>query len=120
MSYLQPVLTKKQRANAKKWIKALRSGKFEQGFGKLCHDGKYCCLGVAAEVCNVPVNLGHEELNDRDAREILGLIDGCGSGRGDEETLTQINDRVSQPFHRDFNGIADLLEESLAKCEVPE
>ncbi len=29
---------------------ALESGKFKQGEGALCRDGKYCCLGVACEV----------------------------------------------------------------------
>lgn len=36
----------------KKWLKALRSGEYQQGIGELKSiDGKYCCLGVAAEVC---------------------------------------------------------------------
>jgi hypothetical protein len=35
----------------KKWIKALRSGKYEQGQTMLCDDdGKYCCLGVLAQI----------------------------------------------------------------------
>lgn len=34
-----------------KWTAALRSGEFEQGVGSLkTLDGKYCCLGVLAEV----------------------------------------------------------------------
>jgi hypothetical protein len=41
--------------NAKKWVEALRSDKFEQGTGKLIQptdDGgvKHCCLGVLCEV----------------------------------------------------------------------
>lgn len=36
--------------NAKKWVAALRSGKYEQGRTLLCANGKYCCLGVACEV----------------------------------------------------------------------
>lgn len=40
-----------------RWVKALRSGDYEQGKGHLCQfddDGnaKYCCLGVAYEVFN--------------------------------------------------------------------
>lgn len=33
-----------------KWVKALHSGKYRQGTGALCRQGKpreYCCLGVA-------------------------------------------------------------------------
>jgi hypothetical protein len=32
------------------WLDALRSGKYEQGTGTLCHDNKYCCLGVLEHV----------------------------------------------------------------------
>jgi len=28
------------------WVKALMSGKYEQGEGSLYRNGKYCCLGV--------------------------------------------------------------------------
>lgn len=35
----------------RKWIDALRSGKYKQGRYFLCNvDDEYCCLGVAAEV----------------------------------------------------------------------
>lgn len=34
----------------KEWVNALRSGKYEQGRGCMYRDGKYCCLGVLAEV----------------------------------------------------------------------
>lgn len=43
-----------------KWIKALRSGQYKQGNGflkyksdELAHPFKYCCLGVAGELCGV-------------------------------------------------------------------
>jgi len=36
------------------WIAALRSGNYEQGRQSLCSGGKYCCLGVYAELQNVP------------------------------------------------------------------
>lgn len=49
---------KKMDPKAKKvWLKALRSGKYEQAALMLCHlDGEsisYCCLGVLAEECIV-------------------------------------------------------------------
>lgn len=34
----------------KKWVEALRSGKYVQGNGTLCHGGKYCCLGVLVDI----------------------------------------------------------------------
>lgn len=47
----------------KKWVKALRSGKYNQGSGALCKRFRnefgnitkieYCCLGVLNKVCNL-------------------------------------------------------------------
>ncbi len=43
-----------------KWLKDLRSGKFEQGSGELCYHSneedldRYCCLGVLAAQKNAP------------------------------------------------------------------
>lgn len=35
----------------KRWIKALRSGEYEQGKGRLKdEEGKYCCLGVLCDI----------------------------------------------------------------------
>lgn len=33
------------------WIKALRSGEYQQGVGGLFCNGLYCCLGVGAQLC---------------------------------------------------------------------
>ena len=52
-----------------KWIKALRSGKYKQGFGRLKqrndtnHRPEYCCLGVLREL--MPVE--YQELSSRSA-----------------------------------------------------
>jgi hypothetical protein len=35
---------------AEKWVTALESGEYTQGFGVLQQDGKYCCLGVLCEL----------------------------------------------------------------------
>lgn len=35
----------------KKWIEALRSGKYQQGMRRLkTHDNKFCCLGVLCDI----------------------------------------------------------------------
>src|SRR6266851_1373779 len=36
--------------NIRKWVDALRSGKYQQTTGKLSDGQAYCCLGVACEV----------------------------------------------------------------------
>lgn len=40
-----------------KWLRALRSGEYKQAEGTLYDDGRYCCLGVAGNVCGVPDNI---------------------------------------------------------------
>lgn len=42
-----------------KWIAALRSGKYEQGKEKLHCDGKFCCLGVLADIVKPEQYDGH-------------------------------------------------------------
>ncbi len=36
--------------NAKKWVKALLSGKYKQADGQLRDGDKFCCLGVACDL----------------------------------------------------------------------
>src|SRR4051812_2834892 len=36
--------------NARKWVEALRSGRFKQTRGVLTNDEGYCCLGVACQL----------------------------------------------------------------------
>ena len=47
-------MTQEQKANVKAWIKALRSPKYQQGVGSLNRNEKYCCLGVLADINNIP------------------------------------------------------------------
>jgi hypothetical protein len=45
------------RENVKKWVKALRSGKYKQGRGALLikegNSEKYCCLGVVCKLAGM-------------------------------------------------------------------
>lgn len=36
--------------NLRMWVRALRSGQYEQGKTYMAKDGKYCCLGVAQDI----------------------------------------------------------------------
>ena len=40
----------KRRENRRKWVEALRSGKYKQTSGSLHDDNGFCCLGVACEI----------------------------------------------------------------------
>lgn len=45
-----------KKSDVKKWVKALRSGEYQQGEGELCREDEiggereYCCLGVACDI----------------------------------------------------------------------
>jgi len=102
--------------NAKAWIAALRSGKYKQGTGALCDDGRFCCLGVACDLAvkaGVDLSIGKRGSNTtfdekfgmlpRKVQCWLGLASDNGSMIGD--TLVSMNDIGST-----FSEIADLIE----------
>jgi len=67
-----------------KWLKALRSGDYEQGKSALYNDNKYCCLGVAGAICGYQEKLDSsegeacylDEINVEDVPEELTIA--CG------------------------------------------
>lgn len=110
------------RENIRKWVDALRSGEYRQGYGRLRSDGSnaYCCLGVACDVSGVgrwtgslyetdgemPWGVSGLELPNPVVRW-LGLDDRdpyMESAGGD--SLSSLNDSENW----DFDKIADLLE----------
>lgn len=106
----------------KRWVKALRSGKYRQGHGKLCFNDNYCCLGVLADIEGALVALDDYTYN------IKGIIDesiwGCpypttslppisflnkvGLSSSVSYKLADMNDSG-----KTFNKIADWIEENL-------
>ncbi len=108
--------------NAKKWVEALRSGKYRQATGKLCKiddcDHSYCCLGVACELYQQEVG-GLDIKIERDIRfynekssdlpfcvmDWLGLAGPEGNHIAMEESLAYKNDSGDT-----FDEIADLIE----------
>ena len=110
--------------NAKKWVEALRSGKYRQCRDQLAKPtGAYCCLGVACEVYQKAVGdlvvgrdtIGRVTYDDQSAglphkvREWLGLRTRSGEFRdesGDWMHLTQLNDEEK----RRFRTIAKVIE----------
>lgn len=102
-----------QKAHRKQWVGALRSGKYEQGQGKLKDDeGHYCCLGVLADIAGcIWEKSNHQwgsggEYNvapDR-ARDFVGLRNNQGEIEGDLALWRQ-NDKG-----KTFAEIADIIE----------
>ena len=70
----------------KRWISALKSGKYQQGRQFLNYNGKYCCLGVACEllredgILNSNINLGAVTYNNKKHFPPFEVIDILGIG----------------------------------------
>ena len=115
----------------KRWVKALRSGKYEQGCGSLkmnvkSEDGlitdkhQYCCLGVLCDISGIgewdDTVYMIEASQDGDFDfDLKGDLEGCELARVlehvglDEDILVRMNDVENQ----DFNAIADVIEDKL-------
>lgn len=96
-----------------KWIAALRSGEYKQGTGWMYKDGKYCCLGVASELCGVPakgkVIILDEGYTEDEIRKIPQPLRGKSGTNDVVKSLTNLND-VQQ---KSFSEIADYIEKNL-------
>ena len=105
---------------AKKWLEALRSGKYEQGEGYLQNaDGQYCCLGVACRVNHPRVKLIHKFFIDsegegrgyitKDLEEKMPkLLRGTDGTNEFVKLVSEMNDE-GQSFHQ----IADWIEKNV-------
>ncbi len=107
----------------KKWLAALRSGKYKQGKGKLesSIDNTYCCLGVACKISDPnakiigrslisTVYFNHEEFSELRVPKIL---------RGEADSnpmvrkLINMNDGDAEDSPLSFEEIADWIETNL-------
>ncbi len=120
------VSKKEVEKNVRKWLRALRSGDYEQGRERLANDGKFCCLGVACEVFHARRiedgrHLKYADFGGTDDQQFqwndltlpellrrkLGLTDSSGEFENDEtSSLTRMNDL----YEATFDEIADLIE----------
>ena len=101
-----------------RWVKALRSGKYKQGKGRLYDGRKYCCLGV---LCRT------EGLRSRDQEDYPGYRSFSFEGESMDTNLSfpfirylgitedQANHCVTMndADGKSFNQIADWIEENL-------
>jgi hypothetical protein len=92
-----------------KWCAALRSGKYEQGVGRLQSvTGKFCCLGVLADV--VEPDQWDEYHHHRTFEPgAVYHFDHLGLPAHTETVLLVMNDHD----HKSFNQIADFIEATL-------
>lgn len=140
--------TPQQKKNLKKWIKALRSGKYVQGRGTLertLADGskQHCCLGVACR--EFPEMIRSETIkrfsSDDESKTFFTFKDSVLSYHGaiPSKTFVELFDldtysdliyesKTMNTFmlfndssteeHHTFNEIANVLEDYLIACEV--
>ncbi len=104
----------------KKWLEALRSGKYKQATGQLEKEGEYCCLGVACKIAGYSDNkmgdMGKlfkshfpripQVLDDRNTVH-LKSIDGFSVNASQQ--LVDLNDSGGKSFKQ----IADWIEKNL-------
>lgn len=112
-----------------RWVEALRSGEYSQGYGELAIDGRYCCLGVLCEIAVQDGIVTKENIGSTDfvryrstsnrldsgrsilpeaVKEWAGLdsINPSATRNGRGGTLSRFNDNGAS-----FQEIAFLIEE---------
>jgi hypothetical protein len=108
-----------------KWVAALRSGDYQQGTGALSVDGKFCCLGVACAITDIPLRTPDDHMHfilppETHLSEIVKWWqtlpqDQCSTrspdvmaANGVRMALSELNDSG-----KTFAEIADLIEAQL-------
>ena len=91
----------------KKWVKALRSGQYQQTHGQLRTEEGYCCLGVLCDVMDPTQWKGKKDHFKWDGALLLLPSDKVLSGN-DQTILSNKNDE-----YESFGMIADWIEENL-------
>ena len=95
----------------KKWLKALRSGKYKQQDEGVLRtpENKYCCLGVAAHLVGCTWITGYGYIEKRSGIRGISKIPKILIGyEGIPDTLAQMNDSG-----KSFEQIADWIEINL-------
>lgn len=116
-----------------KWVKALRSGEYNQTTNYLCTDSGYCCLGVLTDIYIIETieqaplfaknweeaykdDVREETIyifdseNETLSKEVLewaGMVDHCGTYSTTDKCLTVLNDTGMT-----FEKIADVIEQN--------
>lgn len=110
----------------KKWVKALRSGKYKQTQGALKHSDSYCCLGVLCEISNLgefegptyvtPTDENYVSL-PRPVMEYAGMEKTAG---GESSFRCEVSHRPKNLLQmndsgKTFKEIADTIEKNYKK-----
>lgn len=104
---------------AEKWLEALRSGEYEQGYGCLFTNNRFCCLGVGCVILGADKNtMDEKEMTISSDWEIEILkIENFFPKELQETKLMEDLIRFNDDEGFSFNEIADWIEEN---CEFYE
>ncbi len=96
------------------WLKALRSGQYEQGRERLHHDGQYCCLGVLAILSGAKI----EDIDNKGTLVAYDVPNLRSFLREDPDRsiqckLENMNDGAEGERKHSFSEIADWVEANL-------
>ena len=105
--------------NAKKWLKSLRSGEYDQGKGRLRTEDSFCCLGVACDISGLGRWEGDIFYTEGDYFHIVYLPEAVMSWLGittrsgkffneDKDIIWSLSDTNDEG--KSFAEIADLIE----------
>jgi hypothetical protein len=96
---------------AKKWVKALRSGKYKQTKKTLKDENGYCCLGVLCSIVKPKKRWTYFSTLPDFVTKKVGMINIGGVGYyGEDKNLANRND-----FGDSFEQIADIIEKEWEK-----
>lgn len=105
------------------WVKALRSGEYKQGCGKLkteitdkfatnkVVETYHCCLGVLGEIINNENELMQVSLEA--GWLTVETVNSLGISWEQQATLSSMNDGLNNDYRKTFNEIADYIEKEL-------
>ncbi len=103
--------------NQRKWVRALKSGRYKKTTGKLESDGRYCCLGVGCRIFRIPIEQDDSVAPD-DLIDKLALNGECGDFSCEELegrtlsmdgkcSLAEVNDEIES---KRFEKVIEVIE----------
>lgn len=98
-----------------KWIKALRSRRYEQGRFVLRSGHQFCCLGVLADIKGAKWINGKPYINGKPVSSVDAALlhpSFAGLCRNTQNNLAAMNDGRARPHHT-FKQIADYIEKRI-------
>lgn len=94
-----------------KWLEALKSGKYKQGFSELYTetDNSYCCIGVLAKI-TPGLSCEYDLPSDTTKSPYKFLDDNLSERRTENLYTTNDRDKDNPSYPRDYSNVIPLIE----------